>query len=140
MFNQDIGIDLGTTSIVAYIKDKGITLREPTVIAVSKKNGEVLAIGHEARRMIGRTPNDIISMRPIQNGVVADYKMAEKMLKAFLRRLNKSKLFPPRVMVSIPSGITEVEKKATIDVMSAAGARTVYLVEEPIAAAIRWRA
>lgn len=136
MFGQDIGIDLGTATIIAYVRGKGIVLREPSVVAVNRKTDEVLAVGNEARRMIGRTPDNIIAIRPLEGGVISEYKYAEKMLKTFLNKISKGGIFSPRVMVCVPSTITEVEKKAVIDVILAAGAKKVYLIQEPIAAAI----
>lgn len=136
MFGQDIGIDLGTATIIAYVKGKGIVLREPAVVAVNKKTDEVLAVGHEARRMIGRTPSNIIAVRPLEGGVISEYKYAEKMLRAFLKKITRGNIFSPRVMVCVPSTITEVERKAVIDVILSAGAKKVYLIQEPIAAAL----
>ncbi|MBP3596124.1 MAG: rod shape-determining protein [Clostridia bacterium] len=136
MFGQDIGIDLGTATVIAYIKGKGIVLREPSVVAVNNVTGEVLAVGHEARRMLGRTPGNIVATRPLRDGVISDYTVTEKMLKYFIHKICKRTLFSPRIMICIPSQVTEVEKKAVIDAASNAGARRVYLIEEPIAAAI----
>ena len=136
MFGQDIGIDLGTATVIAYVKGKGIVLREPSVVAVNNLNGEVLAVGHEARRMLGRTPGNIVATRPLRDGVISDYTVTEKMLKYFIRKIGGKFLFSPRIMICIPSQVTEVEKKAVIDAASNAGARKVYLIEEPIAAAI----
>ena len=136
MFGQDIGIDLGTASVIAYIKGKGIVLREPSVVAVNNETKEVLAVGHEARRMLGRTPGNIVATRPLRDGVISDYTVTEKMLKYFISKIGGRFLFAPRVMICIPSQVTEVEKKAVIDAASNAGARKVYLIEEPIAAAI----
>ena len=136
MFGQDIGIDLGTATIIAYVKGKGIVLREPAVVAINKKTDEVLAVGHEAKRMIGRTPGDIIAVRPLEGGVISNYIYTEKMLKTLLKKVSRGNIFPPRVMVCVPSTITEVEKKAVIDVITTAGAKRVYLIEEPIAAAL----
>ena len=136
MFGQDIGIDLGTATVIAYIKGKGIVLREPSVVAVNNLTGEVLAVGHEARRMLGRTPGNIVAIRPLRDGVISDYTVTEKMLKYFIGKIGGRFLFAPRIMICIPSQITEVEKKAVIDAASNAGARKVYLIEEPIAAAI----
>lgn len=136
MFGQDIGIDLGTATVIAYVKGKGIVLREPSVVAVNNVTGEVLAVGHEARRMLGRTPGNIIATRPLRDGVISDYTVTEKMLKYFIGKIGGRFLFAPRVMICIPSQVTEVEKKAVIDAASNAGARRVYLIEEPIAAAI----
>ena len=136
MFGQDIGIDLGTATVIAYIKGKGIVLREPSVVAVNNVTGEVLAVGHEARRMLGRTPGNIVATRPLRDGVISDYTVTEKMLKYFISKIGGKFLFSPRIMICIPSQVTEVEKKAVIDAASNAGARKVYLIEEPIAAAI----
>ncbi len=136
MFGQDIGIDLGTATVIAYVKGKGIVLREPSVVAVNNVTGEVLAVGHEARRMLGRTPGNIVAIRPLREGVISDYTVTEKMLKYFISKIGGRFLFAPRIMICIPSQVTEVEKKAVIDAASNAGARKVYLIEEPIAAAI----
>lgn len=136
MFGQDIGIDLGTATVIAYVKGKGIVLREPSVVAVNNVTGEVLAVGHEARRMLGRTPGNIVATRPLREGVISDYTVTEKMLKYFISKIGGRFLFAPRIMICIPSQVTEVEKKAVIDAASNAGARKVYLIEEPIAAAI----
>jgi rod shape-determining protein MreB len=133
---QDIGIDLGTASVIAYVKGKGIVLREPSVVAVNNITGEVLAVGHEARRMLGRTPGNIVAIRPLRDGVISDYTVTEKMLKYFIKKVGGKFLFAPRIMICIPSQVTEVEKKAVIDAASNAGARKVFLIEEPIAAAI----
>ena len=136
MFGQDIGIDLGTATVIVYVKGKGIVLREPSVVAVDNTTGEVLAVGHEARRMLGRTPGNIVATRPLRDGVISDYTVTEKMLKYFIHKIGGKFLFSPRIMICIPSQVTEVEKKAVIDAASNAGARKVYLIEEPIAAAI----
>ncbi|MGN1298614.1 MAG: rod shape-determining protein [Candidatus Scatovivens sp.] len=136
MFGQDIGIDLGTATVIAYVKGKGIVLREPSVVAVNNATKEVLAVGHEARRMLGRTPGNIVATRPLRDGVISDYTVTEKMLKYFISKIGGRFLFAPRIMICIPSQVTEVEKKAVIDAASNAGARKVYLIEEPIAAAI----
>ena len=135
-FGQDIGIDLGTATVIAYIKGKGIVLREPSVVAVDNNTGEVLAVGQEARRMLGRTPGNIVATRPLKDGVISDYTVTEKMLKYFIKKIGAKSIFAPRIMICIPSQVTEVEKKAVIDAASQAGARKVYLIEEPIAAAI----
>lgn len=135
-FGQDIGIDLGTATVLAYVKGKGIVLREPSVVAVNNVTGEVLAVGHEARRMLGRTPGNIVAIRPLRDGVISDYTVTEKMLKYFIGKIGGRFLLAPRIMICIPSQVTEVEKKAVIDAASNAGARKVYLIEEPIAAAI----
>ena len=138
MFNwgQDIGIDLGTANILVTIKGKGIVLREPSVVAVDNNTGEVLAVGKEARRMLGRTPGNIVATRPLRDGVISNYTVTEKMLKYFINKVCGKFIFAPRIMICIPSQVTEVEKKAVIDAASQAGAKKVYLIEEPIAAAI----
>lgn len=135
-FGQDIGIDLGTATVIAYVKGKGIVLREPAVVAVDKISGDVLAVGQEARRMLGRTPGNIVATRPLRDGVISDYTVTEKMLKYFINKVCGKFIFAPRIMICIPSQVTEVEKRAVIDAASQAGARKVYLIEEPIAAAI----
>ena len=133
---QDIGIDLGTATVIAYVKGKGIVLREPSVVAVDNNTGNVLAVGKEARRMLGRTPGNIVATRPLREGVISSYTETEKMLKYFINKVCGRFVFSPRIMICIPSQVTEVEKKAVIDAASQAGARKVYLIEEPIAAAI----
>ena len=133
---QDIGIDLGTATVIAYVKGKGVVLREPSVVAVDSNTKEVLAVGQEARRMLGRTPGNIVATRPLREGVISDYTVTEKMLKYFINKINGKTLFSPRTMICIPSRVTEVEKKAVIDAATQAGARKVFLIEEPIAAAI----
>ena len=135
-FGQDIGIDLGTATVLAFVKGKGIVLREPSVVAVDQVSGEVLAVGQEARRLLGRTPGNIVATRPLKDGVISDYTVTEKMLKYFINKICGRTIFSPRIMICIPSKVTEVEKKAVIDAASQAGARKVYLIEEPIAAAI----
>ena len=133
---RDIGIDLGTATVIAYVKGRGIVLREPSVVAVDNNTGEVLAVGQEARRMLGRTPGNIIATRPLRDGVISDYTVTEKMLKYFINKVCGKSIFAPRIMICIPSQVTEVEKKAVIDAATNAGARKVCLIEEPIAAAI----
>ena len=135
-FGQDIGIDLGTATVIAYVRGKGIVLREPSVVAVNSITNEVLAVGEEARRMLGRTPGTIVATRPLRDGVISNYTVTEKMLKTFINKICGKFIFSPRIMICIPSQVTEVEKKAVIDAASQAGARKVYLIEEPIAAAI----
>ncbi|MBR3254691.1 MAG: rod shape-determining protein [Clostridia bacterium] len=135
-FGQDIGIDLGTATVIAYVKGKGIVLREPSVVAVDSNTGEVLAVGQEARRMLGRTPGNIVATRPLRDGVISNYTVTEKMLKHFINKVCGRFVFAPRIMICIPSQVTEVEKKAVIDAATQAGARKVYLIEEPLAAAI----
>lgn len=134
---KDIGIDLGTSSILVYVKGKGIVLREPSVIAIDKETNTMLAAGEEARRMLGRTPGNIIAIRPLKDGVISDYDITEKMLRYFLgKAVGRSVFGRPRVVVCVPSGVTEVEKRAVLDATYEAGARHTYLIEEPIAAAI----
>ncbi len=138
MFNvrADIGIDLGTASILVYIKGKGIVLNEPSVVAIDKEKNEVLAVGEEAQKMIGRTPGNIIAIRPIKDGVISDYNITQKMLRYFIEKAVGKYLFKPRIILCVPSGITEVEKRAVIDSSNRAGAIKTLLIEEPIAAAI----
>lgn len=134
---NDIGIDLGTSSVLVYVRGKGILLREPSVIAIEKDSNKVLAVGEEARRMIGRTPGNITALRPMRDGVISDYEITLKMLKYFLRKATGRHIFrKPRVVVCVPSIVTEVEKRAVLDATYEAGARHTYLIEEPIAAAI----
>ena len=135
-FGQDIGIDLGTATVIVYVKGKGVVLREPSVVAIDKNTGEVLAVGKEARKMLGRTPGNIIATRPLRDGVISDYTVTEKMLKYFINKVCGKYIFAPRMMICVPSLVTEVEKKAVIDAAGQAGARKVYLIEEPLAAAI----
>lgn len=137
MLSTDIGIDLGTASILVYIKGKGVVLKEPSVVAFDRDTGKVKAIGEEARMMIGRTPGNIVAVRPLRQGVISDYTVTEKMLKYFIKKAVGRKTFrKPRVSVCIPSGATEVERKAVEDAAYAAGARDVQIIEEPVAAAI----
>lgn len=135
-FGQDIGIDLGTATILVYVKGKGIVLREPAVVAIDKNTNEVLAVGQNARKMLGRTPGNIVAIRPLKDGVISDYTVTEKMLKYFITKVADKSIISPRIMICVPSGVTEVERKAVIDAANHAGARKVYLIEEPIAAAI----
>lgn len=134
---SDVGIDLGTSSVLVYVKGKGIVLREPSVVAVEKYTGKILAIGEEARRMLGRTPGSIIAIRPLKDGVISNFDITERLLHHFLRKVIGSRIFfKPRVVVCVPAGVTEVEKRSVIDATEEAGARHTYLIEEPIAAAI----
>lgn len=134
---KDIGIDLGTASVLVYIKGEGVVLNEPSVVAIDKNTGCLLKVGAEAQAMLGRTPGNIVAIRPLRDGVISDYDMTERMLKEFIRKVTGGfHLFPPRIMVCVPSGITEVEERAVIDAGRQAGARRVYLIEEPVAAAI----
>lgn len=134
--NRDIGIDLGTASILVFIKGKGIVLRELSVVAIDKNNGKMLKVGADAQKMLGRTPGNIVAIRPLREGVISDYDMTERMIKEFLRKVSGFSLFKPRIVICVPSGITEVEERAVIDAGMQAGARRVYLIEEPVAAAI----
>lgn len=136
-FSRDMGIDLGTANTLVHVKGKGIVLREPSVVAIQRDTGEVLAVGEEAKQMIGRTPGNIIAIRPLKDGVIADFDVTQAMLKYFIRKAIDTKSFiRPRVVVGVPSGVTEVEKRAVIDATIQAGAREAYLIEEPMAAAI----
>ena len=140
MARVDIGIDLGTANVIVYVNDKGIVLEEPSVVAIDKRTNSVLAVGEEARRMIGRTPGNIVAIRPLRDGVISDYDVTEKMLKYFVEKVVDKKgfgrFFMPRIMVCVPTGVTEVEKRAVEEATRQAGAREVYIIEEPIAAAI----
>lgn len=134
---RDIGIDLGTSTVLVYLKGKGIVLKEPSVISIDEKTGQILAVGEEARRMLGRTPGNIRAIRPLSEGVISDYEITEKMLKYFLKKVTGKGLFgKPRVVICVPSGVTEVEKRAVLDAAAEAGAGRIFLIEEPIAAAI----
>ena len=134
---SDLGIDLGTATVLVYVKGKGILLKEPSVVANNKNNNKVLAVGEEARKMIGRTPGNIIAVRPLRDGVISDYDITEKMLKAFIKKAcGKRRVIAPKVMVCIPSQATEVEKRAVVDATINSGAKRVHLIEEPLAAAI----
>ena len=133
---NDVGIDLGTSSVLVYVKNKGIVLREPSVVAVEKITGKIYAVGEEARRMLGRTPGNIVAIRPLRDGVISDYEMTELMIKEFIRKVQGFRLFKPNVVICVPSIITEVEERAVIDAGTQAGAKRVFLIEEPVAAAI----
>ena len=135
-FAKDIGIDLGTASVLVYVKDKGIVLNEPSVVAVEKNSGKLLKVGAEAQAMLGRTPGNIIAIRPLREGVISDYEVTERMIKEFIHKVVGFQFFKPRIIICVPSGITEVEERAVIDAGIQAGARRVYLIEEPVAAAI----
>ena len=136
----DIGIDLGTANVLVYVNGKGIVLEEPSVVAIEKRSNTVLAVGEEARRMIGRTPGNIVAIRPLRDGVISDYDVTEKMLTHYINKVVDKKgfarFFMPRIMVCVPTGVTEVEKRAVEEATRQAGAREVYIIEEPIAAAI----
>ena len=135
---QEMGVDLGTATVLIYVKGKGILLREPSVIAMVRDTGEVNAVGEEAYRMLGRTPGNIVAVRPMRDGVIADYDLTEKMLQAFVKKVltGPSRLFKPQIMVCVPSGVTEVERRAVLQATREVGARKAFLIEEPLAAAI----
>lgn len=137
LFSNDLGIDLGTANSLVYVKDRGIVLREPSVVAIQTGTNRVLAVGEEAKRMLGRTPGNITAIRPMKDGVIADFEITEAMLRYFIRKVQNNRIMiRPRIIISVPSGITEVEKRAVKDSATHAGAREVYLIEEPMAAAI----
>lgn len=137
MFSNDLGIDLGTANSLVYVKDRGIVLREPSVVAIKTGTKQVLAVGEEAKRMLGRTPSNITAIRPMKDGVIADIETTEAMLSYFIRKAQNHRwMVKPRIIISVPSGITEVEKRAVKDSALHAGAREVYLIEEPMASAI----
>ncbi|GHS92862.1 rod shape-determining protein [Synergistales bacterium] len=138
MFGTDIGIDLGTATILIYEKRRGVVLREPSVVAVDTDTGDILAVGNDAKNMVGRTPGSIISVRPLRDGVIANYSMTEAMLQHFMRRVTKgwNRFFKNRVMICVPSGATDVERRAVLEAAIEVGAKEAYLIEEPMAAAI----
>ncbi len=141
-FSKDVGIDLGTANTLVYVKDRGIIINEPSVVAINQKTGQIIAVGNEAKKMIGKTPTHIVAVKPLSDGVISDFEVTEKMLKYFIDKVHEGgfSLFArPRVVIGIPLDITEVEKKAVEDAAYSAGARKVYLVEEPMAAAIGCR-
>lgn len=136
-FATEVGIDLGTANVLVYIKGKGIVLSEPSVVAINNDTDEILAVGEEARQMIGRTPANIVAARPLRDGVISDFDITERMLKYFIRKTcGSGRFFKPKIMVCVPSGVTEVEKRAVREAATAAGGKDVYLMEEPLAAAI----
>lgn len=136
IFSKDIGIDLGTANTLIYVSGEGIVLQEPSVVAIDQRDKTFYAAGVEANKMIGRTPGDIVAVRPLKDGVIADFDAAEMMLRAFIIRAKRRSVFNPRIAIGIPSGVTEVEKRAVMDAARRAGAREVYLIDEPVAAAI----
>jgi rod shape-determining protein MreB and related proteins len=138
-FSKDMGIDLGTANTLVYVKDKGIVINEPSVVAINTKTDQILAVGEEAQRMVGKTPSHIVATRPLVDGVISDFEVTERMLKHFIEKVHQesfSVLPRPRIIVGIPLGVTEVERKAVEDAALSAGARQVFLIEEPMAAAI----
>ena len=136
-FASEVGIDLGTANVLVYIKGKGIVLNEPSVVAINNDTDEILAVGEEARQMLGRTPANIVAVRPLRDGVISDYDITERMLKYFIRKTcGSGRFFKPKIMVCVPSGVTEVEKRAVREAATQAGGKDVYLMEEPVAAAI----
>lgn len=136
-FSDEVGIDLGTANVLVYIKGKGIVLDEPSVVAINRDTNEIVAVGEEARQMLGRTPSNIVAVRPLRDGVISDYDVTERMLKYFIRKsCGNGRFFKPRIMVCVPSGVTEVEKRAVREAAMQAGGKSVFLIEEPVAAAI----
>jgi rod shape-determining protein MreB and related proteins len=137
VIGRDMGIDLGTANTLVFIKNKGIVLNEPSIVAIDKDNKKILAVGLEAKRMVGRTPGNIIAIRPLKDGVIADFDTTERMLRYFIQKVHKNVSFArPRIVICVPSGITAVEKKAVVEATEQAGARAAYIIEEPLAAAI----
>ncbi|MDI9514442.1 MAG: rod shape-determining protein [Bacillota bacterium] len=137
LFSKEIGIDLGTANTLVYLKSKGVILREPSVVAINNNTGEVLAVGLEAKQMIGRTPGNITAIRPLKDGVIADFETTQGMLKYFIRKaVGSNPLKKPRIIICVPSGVTEVEKRAVVDSAISAGAKEAFLIEEPMASAI----
>ncbi len=136
-FTEEVGIDLGTANVLIYVEGKGIVLQEPSVVAINRDTNEILAVGNEAKRMIGRTPGNIAAIRPLKEGVISDYDVTERMLQYFIKKTcGNSKFIKPRIIVCVPSGVTEVEKRAVKEAALQAGGRSVFLIEEPVAAAI----
>ncbi|MDD2573937.1 MAG: rod shape-determining protein [Firmicutes bacterium] len=135
--NVEMGIDLGTASVLVYVKKKGVVLNEPAVVAIDKNTDKILAVGEEARQMLGRTPGNIVAIRPLREGVISDFEVTERMLKYFIQKTcGNRRVLKPRVVICVPSGVTQVEKRAVIDAANQAGSRKTFLIEEPIAAAI----
>lgn len=137
-FSSDLGVDLGTSNVLIYVDGKGVTIREPSVVAVDKNTGKILQVGAAARNMLGRTPGNVVAMHPLKDGVISDHEMTVKMLQMFFKTANKTSLFAakPRVVICVPSSVTEVEERTVINAAIEAGARRVYLIEEPLAAAL----
>ncbi len=136
-FSRDMGIDLGTANTLVHVRGRGILLREPSVVAIERDNRKILAVGEEAKRMLGRTPANIVAIRPLKDGVIADFDQTERMLRYFIEKVHRRTMwFAPRVVVGVPSGVTEVERRAVLDASRKAGAKEAYVIEEPMAAAI----
>ena len=137
LIGRDMGIDLGTANTLVFVKNKGIVLNEPSIVAIDKDNKRILAVGTEAKKMVGRTPGNIVAIRPLKDGVIADFDTTERMLRYFIQKVHKNMAIArPRIVICVPSGITAVEKKAVVEATEAAGARAAYIIEEPLAAAI----
>ena len=137
IIGRDMGIDLGTANTLVYVKSKGIVLEEPSIVAIDKERKTIVAVGREAKRMVGRTPGNIVAIRPLKDGVIADFETTEKMLRYFITKVHKNVAFArPRIVICVPSGITPVEKKAVVEATEQAGARAAFIIEEPLAAAI----
>ncbi|MGM9668720.1 MAG: rod shape-determining protein [Faecousia sp.] len=138
LFSNDLGVDLGTSNVLIYVEGRGIVVREPSVVAMDKNTGKILQVGADARNMLGRTPGNVVAMHPLRDGVISDHEMTVKMLQALFRKAVKTKFFTPkpRVVICVPSGVTEVEERTVINAAIEAGARRVYLIEEPLAAAL----
>lgn len=137
LIGRDMGIDLGTANTLVFVKNKGIVLNEPSIVAIDKDNKKILAVGTEAKKMVGRTPGNIVAIRPLKDGVIADFDTTERMLRYFIQKVHKNMAFArPRIVICVPSGITAVEKKAVVEATEQAGARAAYIIEEPLAAAI----
>ena len=138
LFSNDLGVDLGTSNVLIYVEGKGVVVREPSVVAVDKNTGQILQVGAAARNMLGRTPGNVVAMHPLKDGVISDHEMTVKMLQALFRQASRSSMFTPkpRVVICVPSGVTEVEERSVINAAIDAGARRVYLIEEPLAAAM----
>ena len=134
--SKDIGIDLGTATVLVYVKGKGIVTKEPSVVAMDKNSGKILKVGREAQLMLGRTPGNITAIRPLRDGVISKYDVTRHMIQYFIKKACGQVLFPPRIVICVPSGITEVEERAVVDAATQAGARRTYLIEEPVAAAL----
>ena len=141
MFNfssNDLGVDLGTSNVLIYADGKGLVVREPSVVAIDKNTGKILQVGAAARNMLGRTPGNVVAMKPLREGIISDHEMTVRMLQSMFRSANKTSIFTPkpRVVISVPSGVTEVEERSVINAALEAGARRVFLIEEPLAAAL----